>query len=75
VHCLFIDIDQISIDLDLPDAVNRRTAQVFDLVAALQPGLDRRLDLRRAAVIDASGKRAWSNPIWTGAKEKNPRLL
>ena len=29
----------------------------------------------RAAVIDAAGKRAWSNPIWTGAKEKNPRLL
>jgi hypothetical protein len=28
----------------------------------------------RAAVIDAAGKRAWSNPIWTGAKEMNPRL-
>lgn len=28
----------------------------------------------RAAVIDAAGKRAWSNPIWTGATEKNPRV-
>jgi hypothetical protein len=28
----------------------------------------------RAAVIDAAGKRAWSNPIWTGASEKNPRI-
>ncbi len=28
----------------------------------------------RAAVIDAAGKRAWSNPIWTGAVAKNPRL-
>ncbi len=29
----------------------------------------------RAAVIDAAGKRAWSNPIWTGAKAANPRTL
>ena len=29
----------------------------------------------RAAVIDAAGKRAWSNPIWTGATASNPRLL
>jgi len=29
----------------------------------------------RAAVIDAAGKRAWSNPIWTGASERNPRVL
>ena len=29
----------------------------------------------RAAVIDAAGKRAWSNPIWTGATEKNPRVV
>lgn len=28
----------------------------------------------RAAVIDAAGKRAWSNPIWTGASAKNPRV-
>ena len=28
----------------------------------------------RAAVIDAAGKRAWSNPIWTGAKDANPRV-
>ena len=28
----------------------------------------------RAAVIDAAGKRAWSNPIWTGTSKKNPRL-
>lgn len=28
----------------------------------------------RAAVIDAAGKRAWSNPIWTGAAAHNPRL-
>ena len=28
----------------------------------------------RAAVIDAAGRRAWSNPIWTGATEKNPRV-
>lgn len=28
----------------------------------------------RAAVIDATGKRAWSNPIWTGAKNMNPRV-
>ena len=28
----------------------------------------------RAAVIDAAGKRAWSNPIWTGATEQNPRV-
>lgn len=28
----------------------------------------------RAAVIDAAGKRAWSNPIWTGADAKNPRV-
>ena len=27
----------------------------------------------RAAVIDAAGRRAWSNPIWTGATAKNPR--
>ncbi len=29
----------------------------------------------RAAVIDAAGKRAWSNPIWTGVDARNPRLL
>jgi hypothetical protein len=29
----------------------------------------------RAAVIDAAGKRAWSNPIWTGATAKNPRVV
>ena len=28
----------------------------------------------RAAVIDAAGKRAWSNPIWVGGHGKNPRL-
>ena len=28
----------------------------------------------RAAVIDAAGKRAWSNPIRTGATAKNPRV-
>ena len=28
----------------------------------------------RAAVIDAAGKRAWSNPIWTGASERNRRV-
>ncbi|MGV8987864.1 MAG: phosphotransferase [Cypionkella sp.] len=28
----------------------------------------------RAAVIDAAGRRAWSNPIWTGATAKNPRV-
>ncbi len=28
----------------------------------------------RAAVIDAAGKRAWSNPIWTGAAAANPRV-
>lgn len=28
----------------------------------------------RAAVIDAAGKRAWSNPIWVGAQGKNPRV-
>ena len=28
----------------------------------------------RACVIDAAGKRAWSNPIWTGAVAKNPRV-
>lgn len=28
----------------------------------------------RAAVIDAAGRRAWSNPIWTGATAKNPRI-
>ena len=28
----------------------------------------------RAAVIDAAGKRAWSNPIWTGATAPNPRV-
>ena len=28
----------------------------------------------RAAVIDAAGKRAWSNPIWTGATAENPRV-
>jgi hypothetical protein len=28
----------------------------------------------RAAVIDAAGKRAWSNPIWTGATTANPRI-
>ena len=28
----------------------------------------------RAAVIDAAGKRAWSNPIWTGATTANPRV-
>ena len=28
----------------------------------------------RAAVIDAAGRRAWSNPIWTGFTEKNPRV-
>lgn len=28
----------------------------------------------RAAVIDAAGKRAWSNPIWTGKAAKNPRV-
>ena len=28
----------------------------------------------RAAVIDAAGKRAWSNPIRTGAKAQNPRV-
>ncbi len=27
----------------------------------------------RAAVIDAAGKRAWSNPIWTGTTAQNPR--
>ncbi len=29
----------------------------------------------RAAVIDAAGKRAWSNPIWLGDHGKNPRVL
>ncbi len=29
----------------------------------------------RVAVIDAAGKRAWSNPIWTGADAKNPRVM
>ena len=29
----------------------------------------------RAAVIDAAGRRAWSNPIWTGATARNPRRL
>ena len=29
----------------------------------------------RVAVIDAAGKRAWSNPIRTGATTKNPRVL
>ena len=28
----------------------------------------------RAAVIDAAGKRAWSNPLWTGATKPNPRV-
>ncbi len=28
----------------------------------------------RAAVIDAAGKRAWSNPIWVGNAGKNPRV-
>ena len=28
----------------------------------------------RAAVIDAAGKRAWSNPIWVGDHGKNPRV-
>ena len=28
----------------------------------------------RAAVIDAAGKRAWSNPIWTGEHGRNPRV-
>ena len=28
----------------------------------------------RAAVIDAAGKRAWSNPIWVGDTGKNPRV-
>ena len=28
----------------------------------------------RAAVIDAAGRRAWSNPIWTGAVAANPRV-
>ena len=29
----------------------------------------------RAAVIDAAGKRAWSNPIWVGERGKgNPRV-
>jgi hypothetical protein len=30
----------------------------------------------RVAVIDAAGKRAWSNPIWVdGVVGKNPRVL
>jgi hypothetical protein len=30
----------------------------------------------RVAVIDAAGKRAWSNPIWLeGAAKPNPRVL
>jgi hypothetical protein len=30
----------------------------------------------RVAVIDAAGKRAWSNPIWVeGPQAKNPRVL
>ena len=30
----------------------------------------------RVAVIDAAGKRAWSNPIWVeGALARNPRVL
>ena len=28
----------------------------------------------RVAVIDAAGRRAWSNPIWTGQTGGNPRL-
>ena len=28
----------------------------------------------RATVIDAAGKRAWSNPIWVGDQGKNPRV-
>ena len=28
----------------------------------------------RATVIDAAGKRAWSNPIWVGPHGKNPRV-
>ncbi|MEO8243346.1 MAG: CehA/McbA family metallohydrolase [bacterium] len=28
----------------------------------------------RVAVIDAAGKRAWSNPIWTGNAKTNPRV-
>lgn len=28
----------------------------------------------RVSVIDAAGKRAWSNPIWTGATASNPRV-
>jgi predicted metal-dependent phosphoesterase TrpH len=28
----------------------------------------------RAAVIDAAGKKAWSNPIWTGTTSANPRV-
>jgi hypothetical protein len=28
----------------------------------------------RATVIDAAGKRAWSNPIWTGSTAPNPRV-
>jgi hypothetical protein len=28
----------------------------------------------RAAVIDAAGKRAWSNPIWLGEHGANPRV-
>lgn len=29
----------------------------------------------RAAVIDAAGRRAWSNPIWLGDRGPNPRVL
>ena len=29
----------------------------------------------RAAVSDAAGKRAWSNPIWTGQQMANPRVI
>ena len=28
----------------------------------------------RVAVMDAAGKRAWSNPVWTGADGGNPRV-
>ncbi len=28
----------------------------------------------RVAVIDAAGKRAWSNPIWLEGQGKNPRV-
>jgi hypothetical protein len=39
--------------------------------------LDRLLDSPwvRVAVIDAAGKRAWSNPIWREGVGKNPRVL